>query len=188
MQHWRKKILSSIPMVSSFTVLSRRCLVKIGPGTIKPGHEAWKVGQSSWLVDQIAFLYIQHCRVPKNGLPKNGLPRRTARLEFHLKNNNDPRLEKLVQNGFTTRKRLLWRPLLRRHWWLRNDSTSTVWSISAAFPVRHASSRTVCALQANLCDSKTDWKIRTRLAGIVKNKNDPGWYCLPPVLRHPTVL
>ena len=36
--------------------------------------------------------------------------------------------------------------------------------------------------------SKTDWKIRTRLAGVVKNKNDPGWDRLPPVLRHPTVL
>ena len=31
-------------------------------------------------------------------------------------------------------------------------------------------------------------KIRTRLAGDVKNKNDPGWDRLPPVLRHPTVL
>ena len=33
-----------------------------------------------------------------------------------------------------------------------------------------------------------DRKIRTRLAGVVKNKNDPGWDRLPPVLRHPTVL
>ena len=33
-----------------------------------------------------------------------------------------------------------------------------------------------------------DRKIRTRLAGVEKNKNDPGWDCLPPVLRHPTVL
>ena len=40
---------------------------------------------------------------------------------------------------------------------------------------RRASSHTVCALQANLRDSKTDWKIRTRLAGFVKNKSDPGW-------------
>ena len=39
-----------------------------------------------------------------------------------------------------------------------------------------------------LCDSKTDRKIRTRLAGDVKNKSDPGWDRLPPVLRHPTVL
>ena len=33
-----------------------------------------------------------------------------------------------------------------------------------------------------------DRKIRTRLAGVVKNKNYPGWDRLPPVLRHPTVL
>ena len=95
----------------------------------------------------------------------------------------------MSQEPFTTRKkRLLWRRLLRRHCWLRNDSTSTVWNVSAAFPARHAPSHTVCALQANLRDSKTDCKIRTRLAEGVKNKNDPGWDRLPPVLRHPTVL
>ena len=65
--------------------------------------------------------------------------RRTARLEFHLKNKNDPRLEKWVKNGFTTRKQsLLWRRLLRRHCWLRNDATSTVCNMSAAFPAWHA--------------------------------------------------
>ena len=121
--------------------------------------------------------------VPKNGLPKNG------QAGISLKNKNDPTLEKWVKHRFTTRKhRLLWKWLLRRHCWLQNDSTSTVWSISDAFPVRHASSRTVCALHANLRDSKMDWKIRTRLAGVVKNKNDPGWDRLPHVLRHPTVL
>ena len=46
----------------------------------------------------------------------------------------------------------------------------------------------VCTQQANRHDSQTDWKIRTRLAEVVKNKNDPGWDRLPPVLRHPTVL
>ena len=44
------------------------------------------------------------------------------------------------------------------------------------------------AQQANLRDSKTDCKIRTRMAEVVKNKNDPGCDRLPPVLRHPTVL
>ena len=33
-----------------------------------------------------------------------------------------------------------------------------------------------------------DRKKRTSFAGVVKNKNDPGWDRLPPVLRHPTVL
>ena len=105
--------------------------------------------------------------------------RRTGWLEFLLR--NDPRLEKWVKNGFTKRKqRLLWRRLLRRHCWLRNDSTSAVRNILAAFPAPHASSRTVCTLQADLHDSETDWKIRTRLAGVVKNKNDPGWDRLLP--------
>ena len=115
--------------------------------------------------------------MPKNGLPKNG------QAGISSKKKNDPRLEKWVKNGFTTHKqRLLWRrlKLLRRHCWLRNVSTSTVWNISAAFPARLASSRTVCTLQGNLHDSETDWKIRTRLAGGVKNKNDPGWDRLPP--------
>ena len=111
--------------------------------------------------------------------------RRTARLEIHLKIRTSPG----CKNSLTTPKqRLLWRRLFRRHCWLRNDSTSTVWNISAAFHARHASSPTVCALQANQRDSKTDWKIRTRLAGVVKNKNDLGWDRLPHVLRHPTVL
>ena len=43
-------------------------------------------------------------------------------------------------------------------------------------------------LQAQLHDQRTDRKIITKLAGVVKNKNDPGWDCLPPVLRNPTVL
>ena len=117
-----------------------------------------------------------------NGLPKNG------QAGISYKNKNYPRLEKWVKSGFTTRKQLLlWRRLLLRHCWLRNDSTSTFWNISAAFSTRHASSRTVCAPQANPRDSKSDWKIRTILAGVVKNKNDPGWDRLPPVLRHPTV-
>ena len=115
--------------------------------------------------------------------------RRTARLEFHLKIRTTPGCKKWVKSGFTTRKQLLlWRQLLQQHCWLWNDSTSTFWNISAAFSARHASPRTVCALQANLRDSKSDWKIRTILAGVVKNKNDPGWDRLPPVLRHPTVL
>ena len=115
--------------------------------------------------------------------------RRTARLEYHLKIRTTPGWKKWVENNFTTRKQsLLWRRLLRRLCWLRKDSTPMVWHISAAFPTRHAWSRTVCAVQANLRDSKTDWKIRTRLAGVLKNKNDPGWDRLPPVLRHPTVL
>ena len=134
---------------------------------------------------EVAYICIQYCRVPKNGLPKNG----QAGISSEKKNKNDPRLEKWVKSGFTTRKqRLPWRRLFQRHCWLRNDSTSTFWNISATFPARHASLRTVCALQANLRDSKSDWKIRTILAGVVKNKNDPGWDRLPPVLRHLTVL
>ena len=130
-----------------------------------------------------ALKVVQYCRVPKNGLPKNG------QAGISSKNKNYPRLEKWAKSGFTTRKQLLlWRRLLLRHCWLRNDSTSTFWNISAAFSTRHASSCTVCALQANLRDSKSGWKIRTILAGVVKNKNDPGWDRLPPVLRHPTVL
>ena len=89
-------------------------------------------------------LNLQYCRVPKNGLPKNG------QAGISSKNKNDLRLEKWVKNGFTTRKRLLWRQLLRRHCLLRHNSTSTGWNISAAFPTWHASSRTVCTLEANL--------------------------------------
>ena len=47
------------------------------------------------------------------------------------------------------------------------------------------------AQQANLRDSKTDCKIRTRMAEVVKNKNDPGCDRLPPpppLLRHLTLL
>ena len=120
---------------------------------------------------------LQCCRVPKNGLPKNG------QAGILSKNMNNPRLEKWVKNGFTTRKeRLLWRRLLQRHCWLRNDSTSTGRNISAASPARHALgaratsiSSTVYALQAKLCDSKTDRKIRTRLAGVVKIRTIQAW-------------
>ena len=91
--------------------------------------------------------------------------RRTARLEFHLKIRTTPG----CKNSLTTPKqRLLWRRLFRRHCWLQNDSSSAVWNISAAFPARHASSPTVCTLQTNQRASKTDWKLRTRLAGVVK--------------------
>ena len=150
-------------------------------------YRVWSV--YFWDFDQRKLLCRQTSR--KHFLPystvgcRRTVCRRTARLEFHLKIRTTPG----CKNSLTTPKqRLLWRRLLRRHCWLRKDSTSKVWNISTAFPAWHASSPTVCALQANQRDSKTDWKIRTRLAGVVENKNDLGWDRLPHVLRHPTVM
>ena len=125
---------------------------------------------------------LQYCRVPKNGLPKNG------QAGISPKNKNDPGWKNELRTVHHTQRAFAVKTtssaaLLG----LRNDSTSTDWNVSAAFPAQHASSHTVCALQVNLRDSKTDCKIRTRLAEV-KNKNDPGWDRLPPVLRHPTVL
>ena len=126
-------------------------------------HNGWIPVLSAMCISRWDF-HVQYCWVPKNG-----------QAGILSKNKNDPRLENWVENGFTTRKqRLLWRRLLQRHCWLRNDSTSTGRNISAASPARHALracatliSSTVYALQAQLCDSKTDRKIRMKLAGVV---------------------
>ena len=128
-------------------------------------------------------LHVQYCRVPKNGLPKNG------QAGISPKNKNDPGWKNELRTVHHTQRAFAVKTTSSASLLgLRNDSTSTVWNVSPAFPARHASSHTVCALQANLRDPKTDCKIRTRLAEVVKNKNDPGWDRLPPVLRHPTVL
>ena len=103
--------------------------------------------------------------------------RRTARLEFHLRTVSPHAKSVCCEDDFFGGIADFEMFPLRRF--------ETFQPHSPPGMRRH---NTVCALQANLRDSKTDWKIRTRLAGVVKNKSDPGWNRLPPVLWHPTVL
>ena len=104
--------------------------------------------------------------------------RRTARLEFHLKKRTTP--------GWKNESRTV--SPHANSVCCEDDFFGGIADFETT-PLRpRASSHTVCALQGNLRDSKTDWKIRTRLAGVVEIKNDPGWDRLPHVLRHPTVL
>ena len=103
--------------------------------------------------------------------------RRTARLEFHLKRRTTPGWKNELRTVSPHANSVS----------CEDDFFGGIADFETTPLRRRASSHTVCALQANLRDSKTDWKLRTRLAGVVKNKNDPCWDRLPPVLRHPTV-
>ena len=104
--------------------------------------------------------------------------RRTARLEFHLKIRTTPGWKNELRTVSPHANSVS----------CEDDFFGGIADFETTPLRRRASSHTVCALQANLRDSKTDWKLRTRLAWVVKNENDPGWDHLPPVLRHPTVL
>ena len=157
-----------------FSLVHLRHRLKIDGASIPGPNHDWCCMQATGFhfVKIWPFVLLQYCRVPKNGLPKNG------QAGISSKKKNDPG----------------WKNELRTV----SPHVNSVSCEDAFFggiadfettPLRRrASSHTVCALQANLCDSKTDRKLRTRLAGVVKNKNDPGWDRLPPVLRHPTVL
>ena len=76
--------------------------------------------------NKIFGFLIQYCRVPKNGLPKNG------QAGIFLKIRTTPGWK--IEFRTTRKQRLLWRRLLQRHCWLRNDSTSTGRNISATSP------------------------------------------------------
>ena len=115
---------------------------------------------------------LQYCRVPKNGLPKNG------QAGIYLKRRTTPGWKNELRTVSPHANNVS----------CEEDFFGGIADFETTPLRRRASSHTVCALQANLRDSKTDWKLRTRLAGVVKNKNDPGWDRLPPVLRHPKVL
>ena len=109
----------------------------------------------------------QYCRVPLNGLPNNG------QAGILSKNKNYPRLENWVKNGFTTRQQcLLWRRLLQRHCWLRNDSTSTGRKISASYPVRR-SVRVQHRYQAPCTRYKLSYVTRRRIEKKERDWLDP---------------
>ena len=95
---------------------------------------------------------------------------RTARLEFHLNWRTTPGWKNELRTVSPRANSVC----------CEDDFFGSIADFETTPLRRRASSHTVCALQANLRDSKTDWKIRTRLAGVVKNKNDPGWDRLPP--------
>ena len=94
---------------------------------------------------QRSSVYVQYCRVPKNG-----------QAGISPKNNNDPGW----RNEFRTIHHT------QRVFAVKTTSSAALLTSKrlhfdglkrfSRIPAQHASSHTVCALQANLCDSKTD--------------------------------